>query len=148
MLRPTNNGYLTNIALMSSKHPKLTRFFHRPVKAFCPYILAPQSKRMMRLRTAVRPSSFENLSFIPPLPPETSNIRKSPPATPSPLLLSCQQQPFFLRQLFLSPPFLPASFFHTFPSLLKSPIFWGRKGMVGISPLYSPLTIPKQTLWL
>lgn len=27
-VRPTNTGCLTNIALMSSKHPELTSFFH------------------------------------------------------------------------------------------------------------------------
>jgi len=36
MVRPTNNGYLINIAIMTSKHPKLTAsFFHWPLKALC-----------------------------------------------------------------------------------------------------------------
>lgn len=44
-VRPTNNGYLTNIALMSSEQPKLTAScVRRPLKAFCRFLSRSQNK--------------------------------------------------------------------------------------------------------
>lgn len=58
----TNNGYLTNIALMSSNTNKFLPLASKGILS----LLELQSKWMMHLRTSVRPSSFENLSFMPP----------------------------------------------------------------------------------
>lgn len=119
---------------LTKQHPKLTAsLFYWPVNSFILFLSCSLNGQCICEPLSDPPVKTSSLFFLcnhQNLP--TYRISSCNPLTTA---FSCQQQsPFFLQQLALSSYFFePASFFLTFPFLLKAPLFTKRNAEIFLS---------------